>query len=107
MKTEKTVVDWQRRIANGKTDVPGQATSVKRDWKPWNVLGTTSAAKQFIGSYRYDAFTSSDGKVLNNVISDSKSRKSLFLHLPFSEKTRNQTRGFANTYQFYIWKSPK
>ncbi|WP_129585937.1 RHS repeat-associated core domain-containing protein, partial [Bacteroides bouchesdurhonensis] len=107
MKTDKTVLEWQQRIADGKTDAPGQATKVKRSWSLLNVFGTITMAKQFIGSYRYDAFTSSDGKTLNNVISDSKSRTSLFFHLPFSNQSRNQTRAFSNTYQFYIWKSSK
>lgn len=66
-------------------------------------------AKQFVGSYPYDAFTSSDDKALNNVISDSKSRTSLFLHLPFSNQSRrqSQSRAFSHTYQSYIWRSSK
>lgn len=109
MKTDKKVLQAQQAIANGETDIPGQITNVSRKWSPLNVFGTTSMAKQFIGSYRYDAFTSSDGKALNNVISDSKSRTSLFLHLPFSNQSRSksQSRAFSNTYQFYIWKSSK
>jgi RHS repeat-associated protein len=107
MKTEKKVLQAQQAIVDGETDIPGQITNVFRKWYPWNVFGTTSIAKQFIGSYRYDAFTSSDGTTLNNVISDSKSRSSFFLHLPISNKSRNQTRDFATTYQFYIWQTPK
>lgn len=107
MKTDEFVLDWQRKIADGDTNTPGQVTNAGRNWTPLNVFGTTSMAKQFIGSYRYDAFTSSDGKMLNNVISDSNSRTSLFYHLPFTNKSRSQTRAFSNTYQFYIWKSPK
>lgn len=109
MKTDKKVLQAQQAIANGETDILGQITNVPRKWSPLNVFGTTSMAKQFIGSYRYDAFTSSDGKALNNVISDSKSRTSLFLHLPFSNQSRSQgqSRAFSNTYQFYIWKSSK
>ncbi len=109
MKTDKKVLQAQQMIANGGTDIPGQITNVSCKWSLLNVLRTTSMAKQFIGSYRYDAFTSSDGKVLNNVISDSKNRRSLFLHLPFSNQSRSQgqSRAFSNTYQFYIWKSLK
>ncbi|HJD75495.1 MAG TPA: RHS repeat-associated core domain-containing protein, partial [Bacteroides reticulotermitis] len=107
MKTDKKVLQAQERIASGETDVPGQMTNISRKWSPLNVFGTTSMAKQFIGSYRYDAFTSSDGATLNNVISDSKNRTSLFLHLPFSNRSRSQARAFSNTYQFYIWKSLK
>ncbi|GEM_PF-5177095 len=107
MKTDKRVLEAQKMIADGNTEVPGQITNVSRKWSPLNVLGTTSMAKQFIGSYRYDAFSSSDGKTLNNVISDSKSRTSFFLHLPLPNKNRSQAREFSNTYQFYIWKSPK
>jgi hypothetical protein len=72
-------------------------------------LTTLSIAKQFIGSYRFDAFTSQDGKNLNNVISDSKSLHSLLLHATPSkwDKTRKERRELGNTYQFYIWQSPK
>jgi RHS repeat-associated protein len=107
IKTDKRVLESQQAIASGNTDVPGQITEVSRKWYPWSVFTTTSMAKQFIGSYRYDAFTSADGQNLNNVISDSKSRSSFFLHLPFNNKGRSQTQDFANTYQFYIWQSPK
>jgi RHS repeat-associated protein len=107
MKTDRKVLNAQQAIANNKTDVSGQITNVKRKWYPWDVLMTTSMAKQFIGSYRFDAFTGSDGKNLNNVVSDSKSRTSFFLHLPLNNQRRNQTRNFANTYQFYIWQSSK
>jgi uncharacterized protein RhaS with RHS repeats len=107
MKTDEKVLQAQQMIADGDAKVPGQITNYGVDWGLWDVLTTPSAAKQFIGSYRYDAFTSADGKNLNNVISDSKSRSSFFLHLPLSNKSRSQTRDFANTYQFYIWKSTK
>lgn len=107
MKTDKTVSVWRKKIADGETSTPGQATSVRRKWTPFDVFGTTSLVKQFIGSYRYDGFTSSDGKTLNNVISDSKSKTSLFYHLPFTDQSRSQARTFSNTYQFYIWKSTK
>jgi hypothetical protein len=107
MKTDKGVLKAQQKIADGKTDISGQITKYGVDWGLWDVLTTPSMAKQFIGSYRYDAFTSAYGKNLNNVISDSKSRSSFFLHLPLNNKRRGQTRDFANTYQFYIWQSLK
>jgi hypothetical protein len=107
MKTDDDVVAGQQYIYDGKSKVPGQVTNWKGKWNVWDALTTSSMAKQFIGSYRYDAFTSADGQNLNNVISDSKSRSSFFLHLPLNNKGRGQTRDFANTYQFYIWQSPK
>ncbi|KAA6302576.1 MAG: hypothetical protein EZS26_001083 [Candidatus Ordinivivax streblomastigis] len=108
MKTDDDVVAGQQYIYDGKSKVPGQVTNYQVKFGVWDALTTTSMAKQFIGSYRFDTFTSSDGQNLNNVISDSKSRTSLFYHLPgLLNKNRSQTRDFANTYQFYIWKSPK
>jgi RHS repeat-associated protein len=109
MKTDNRVLQSQKAIANSETDISGQITNVRRKWYPWNVLMTTSMAKQFIGSYRFDAFTGSDGKSLNNVISDSKNLKSLMLHLtPGSwNKNRSDRRVLGNTYQFYIWQSSK
>ena len=41
---------------------------------------------------------------IDNIVYDSKSRYSFFLHLP-KNKTREDCSHFGNTYQFYIWKS--
>jgi RHS repeat-associated protein len=107
MKEEKKILKAQQDIANGVTDVSGQITNVSRKWYPWNVFMTTSVAKQFIGSYRFDAFTSQDGTHLNNVISDSKSMYSLFLHGTDKTPRRSERKDLGNTYQFYIWQSLK
>lgn len=105
MKKDKAVVESQQRITDGNTEVFGQITNVGREWTPLDVFRTTSMAKQFIGSYRYDGFVSKDKKRIYNVISDTKSRTSFFLHLPLSNKSRSESRAFSTTYQFYIWES--
>ena len=109
MKTAKDVLEGQQKIAEGNTNVIGQITGRKGKWGLWDVFTTASMAKQFVGSYRYDAFTSKDGKFLNNVVSDSKNRSSLFYHIyPSSwNKKRSQQKIMGNTYQFYIWQSKK
>jgi RHS repeat-associated protein len=109
MKTAKDVRKGQQRIMNGESDIPGQITEWPGNWGVWDALTTFSMAKQFIGSYRYDAFTSRDGKYLNNVISDSKSMSSLLYHLYPSSKNpnRKQQKIMGTTYQFYIWQSKK
>jgi hypothetical protein len=109
MKTDDDVLAGQQYIYDGKSKVPEQVTNWKGKWNLWDALTTPSMAKQFIGSYRFNAFTSADGKNFNNIISDSKSRSSFFYHLvPESgNRRRGQTPDFANTYQFYIWQSPK
>jgi len=109
MKTSNGVINGQQEIAKGRSKIPGQITEYKGNWGLWDVFTTASMAKQFVGSYRYDAFTSKDGKYLNNVVSDSKSRSSLFYHLyPSSwNKKRSQQKIMGNTYQFYIWQSEK
>ena len=109
MKASDGVIKGQQEIAKGVTNIPGQITEVEGNWGLWDVFTTASMAKQFVGSYRYDAFTSKDGKYLNNVVSDSKSRSSLFYHLyPSSlNKKRSQQKIMGNTYQFYIWQSNK
>ena len=62
-------------------------------------------AREFIGSFRYYGYMNSSFGV-NNIVYDSKSRHSLFLHLPFvNNKSRSESNHFGNTYQFYIWKS--
>ena len=109
MKSAKGVLEGQQRIASGDTDFPGQITEWKGSWGIWDVLTTFSLAKQFIGSYRYDAYTSRNGAYLNNVVSDSKSMSSLLYHLYPSSKnpSRGQQKIMGTTYQFYIWQSKK
>lgn len=63
-------------------------------------------AKQFIGSYRYDGYTSRDGRHINNVVYDSKSNTSLGYRV-LNEHRRSHKRAQGNTYQFYIWQSIK
>jgi RHS repeat-associated protein len=109
MEDDDKVKEGQQAIFDGDTTVPGQVTSVRKDWGLWDVITTSSKVKQFIGSYSYSAFTSKDGKHLINVIGDSKSRSSLLYHLYPNgwNKRRSQQKIMSNTYQFYIWQSPK
>lgn len=109
MMNDKSVLEAHQRIVDGITDIPGQITEWPGDWNLWDALTTTSVAKQFIGSYRFDAFTSKDGKSLNNVISDSKSMSSFLYHMwPSSwNQRRSSQKPMSNTYQFYIWKTLK
>ena len=62
-----------------------------------------SVPLQFIGSYRHDMNYSPGGEYINHIVSDSKSRTSLFYHLPKTNKSRSESRMLGNTYQFYIW----
>ena len=106
MMTSHNVRDAQKKILEGNTSIPGQITNVAVNWGIIDVFTTDSMAKQFIGSYRYDGYISSDGTNINNVISDSKSRTSFLYHFPFIQnKKRGETNVMSNTYQFYIWKS--
>jgi hypothetical protein len=108
MKNDKGVLGAHQRIRDGKTDVAGQITKYGRKWNLWDVLTTPSLAKQFVGKYVIDVYTSKDGNYFNNVISDSKSRESLFYHFPGAgTPRRSETQTMGNTYQFYIWKSLK
>ena len=110
MKSAKDVLKAQNSIKTNKTDIPGQITGFGGQWGIFDALTTFNMAKQFIGSYRYDAFTSEkDPKTLNNIISDSKNLESLLYHItPKSwNHSRESMKHFGNTYQFYIWKSKK
>lgn len=108
MMLDDRVVESQQNILNGETSVSGQITNVGRNWYLWDVILPKNwhAAPQFIGSYSFDAYTSSNGELLN-IISDSKSRRSLLLHIPKKNKSRKESKYMGNTYQFYIWKSKK
>lgn len=104
--SDDVVVSAQNQLRRGETDVKGQITGVARDWGPLDVFTHTSLAKQFIGSYRYDGYTSKDGRHINNVVYDSKSNTSLGYRL-FNEHRRSHKSTQGNTYQFYIWQSLK
>ena len=84
---------------------------VNRSWGPLDALSTTSIAKQFVGSYTFDSYTSNDKKHLLNIIYDTKNFRSLFYHILgtgyLNHSRRSIVKPLANTYQFYIWKSKK
>ena len=107
MSNDARVVWAQDKLCSGMTDIKGQITSVKRKFGIIDLLSTASFAKQFVGSYRYDGYTSKDGKYINNVITDSKSRTSLFYHPNLDTPRRKECNALGNTYQFYIWRSKK
>lgn len=85
----------------------GKYTNVGRpEFFPWQA-GLTSPM-QFIGTYRYDGYSSNDGQYINNVVTDSKSVTSLGYHIPFlNNHRRSQKKEFGNTYQFYIKRTRK
>ena len=104
--SDDVVVSAQNLLRRGETDVKGQIKGVGRDWGLLDVFTHSSLAKQFIGSYRYDGYTSRDGRHINNVVYDSKSNTSLGYRL-FNEHRRSHKSAQGNTYQFYIWQSIK
>ena len=104
--SDAVVVSAQNKLRRGETDVKGQITGVSRDWGLLDVFTHSSLAKQFIGSYRYDGYTSRDGRHINNVVYDSKSNTSLGYRV-LNEHRRSHKRAQGNTYQFYIWQSIK
>ncbi len=106
--SDDEVVSAQDQLRRGETDVKGQITNVGREWDLIDVLTHTSLAKQYIGSYRYDGYTSRDGRYINNVVTDSKSVTSLIYHIPFLKNhRRSRNSELGTTYQFYIWQSIK
>lgn len=82
-------------------------TNVGRpEFFPWQA--NLFSPMQFIGTYRYDGYCSKDGRVLYNVATDSKSVTSFGYHIPFlSNHRRSQQKEFSNTYQFYLWATPR
>ena len=105
LRQEKTVIDNQLMIKD--LGEQGKRTAVRRNtFYPWQA--SLSSPMQFIGTYRYDGYSSADGMLINNVVTDSKSCTSLFYHLPgVSNHRRVENKEFGNTYQFYIWQSRK
>ncbi|MCM1078169.1 MAG: hypothetical protein NC344_01770 [Bacteroidales bacterium] len=73
---------------------------------PWQA--SPFSPMQFIGTYRYDGYSSRNGLYINNVVTDSKSVTSLGYHIPvLSNHRRSQRKAFGNTYQFYIKRTRK
>ena len=111
LQTDEKVIEGQQLLRSGKTEIPGQVTEVKRQWGVLDVLSTPSLAKQYVGSYSFDSYTSNDGKHLLNVIYDTKNARSLFYHMlgtSYLNHARNcVVKPISTTYQFYIWKSKK
>ena len=102
-------------IAEGKTDVPGQMTSYGVGFGLYDLLTSMTLPEQFVGSYTLNVFTSSDGKSYLNILSDSKSRESLFYRAVKNNPDRDPSnrnpslpsgQETTNTYQFYLWKVP-
>lgn len=85
----------------------GKYTNAGRpEFFPWQA--SPLSPMQFIGTYRYDGYSSKDGHYINNVVTDSKSVTSLGYHIPFLKNhRRGQNRILGNTYQFYIWRIKK
>lgn len=85
----------------------GKYTNVGRsEFFPWQA--SPFSPMQFIGTYRYDGYSSKNGLYINNVVTDSKSVTSLGYHIPFlNNHRRSQRKAFGNTYQFYIKRTRK
>ena len=85
----------------------GKYTNAGRpQFYPWKA--SLNSPMQFIGTYRYDGYSSEDGHYINNVVTDTKSVTSLVYHIPFLKNhRRSQKKVFGTTYQFYIWRSKK
>ena len=105
VKNENFVKQRQRIIqSRGKNGKHTNAGSPQ--FYPWDASLTSPI--QFIGTYRYDGYSSKDGRYINNVVTDTKSVTSLGYHIPFlSNHRRSQNKTFGTTYQFYIWRSKK
>ena len=82
LQSDACVIESQQNLRAGNTTIPGQITKVNRSWGPLDALSTTSIAKQFVGSYTFDSYTSNDKKHLLNIIYDTKNFRSLFYHIP-------------------------
>ena len=105
LKKQERIKESQNIIR--KRGTHGKMTNVSsKDFRPWDA--PINSPMQFIGTYRYDGYSSADGKYINNIVTDSKSKTSLFYHLPgIKNHRRRQSKEFGNTYQFYIWRTKK
>jgi RHS repeat-associated protein len=97
-------------MGEGRNAVPGQLTNWEGAFNPITgpIRAGADIAEQFVGSFRLDVFSTKDQKNSIFIISDSKSRSSLFYHLPIENVPRASSsamqNGMGNTFQYYIWK---
>ncbi len=108
MMKDQYVLRGMDRVTDANS-VQGQVTGVAGKWGFMDVVTNFNIAKQFIGSYRFDSFVGSNGNYMYNVVSDSKSVRSLFYHIipeRYNKDRKVYTNHFGNTYQFYIWRTP-
>ena len=106
MMKDQYVLRGMDRVTDANS-VQGQVTGVAGKWGFMDVVTNFNIAKQFIGSYRFDSFVGSNGNYMYNVVSDSKSVRSLFYHIipeRYNKDRKVYTNHFGNTYQFYIWR---
>ena len=110
MQNSNIIQKAQQMIFDGETNIPGQITNVKSGFGLKGLFKAGfSLPKQFIGSFRFDAYTSSNGSSLLNIISDCKSLSSFMYHITpqsWNSQRNGERKAFSNTYQFYIWKTP-
>lgn len=99
----------QHKILEHQTVVPGQITGYRSKWGLGDVFTTFSMAKQFIGSFCYDGYTSKNGKRILNIVYDSKSAYSWLYHITkkLDHSRQSKIPLLSTTYQFYIWQSSK
>ena len=76
-------------------------------WSILDAFTTPSTPLQFIGSFALRARTSPEGQYIYYAVGDSKSRSSLFFHLPVNNPRRTNSNLMGNTYQLYLWVTPR
>jgi len=112
MKDAPGVEAARNYMLSGENDVPGQLTNWRGKFHP--IKGPLSAgfdlAEQFVGSFSLNIFPTDNCATDCFILSDTKSRTSLFYHLPIDNVDRTDSRamkqGMGTTYQYYLWKEP-
>lgn len=103
---DESFVKKRQRIIKSRGKNGNYTNAGRPQFYPWEA--SIDSPMQFIGTYRYDGYSSKDGRYINNVVTDSKSVTSLVYHIPFLKNhRRSRNREFGTTYQFYIWRSKK
>jgi len=109
--TQQMMNDTKVEVGQNKVRDNKSFTVEPRKWTLWSVLNPYNwgMARQFIGSYTYYGESSTDGKYINNVIYDHKTRRFLFYHItpPSWNRRRSESVFLGTTYQLYIWQSLK
>ena len=107
LQNSEGIAKGRNAVYSGNTMVKDRFTDAATSFTPLDHFPAffTDFPRFWMGTVNYEIHRSADGQRLLFIVSDSKSRRSLFLHSPFPPNAERPA-VLGNTYQFYLWAEP-